>query len=250
MINSRTLYTKLAKYYDLLAPSTTKQECIFLDKIFQKFGNGQIRKVLDLGCGTGRHTSLLQKMGYKVTGIDLSDQMLDMARQKSPASIFLKMDFCSPEFEENFFDASICMWSTIGYILEEEKFKEFIKNVAKVTKKIFVFSSTNHEKEDFQTDEKSEKVILIPDGQIKATMVRHYDRETGIRDEKYEYRVIERGKETRFLDKNKLRLWKIDEIKKLLFPEFEILNIYGDYSTKDLFNIKKSDKKIIVCRKK
>ncbi len=250
MGSSRTLYTKLAKYYDFLAPSTTKQECVFLDKIFKKFGNGQIQKVLDLGCGTGRHAAFLQKMGYKVTGIDLSDQMLDTARKKSSESTFLKMDFCSPKFKRNFFDASICMWSTIGYILDENKFKEFVKNIAKVTKKILVLSSTNHEKDDFQSDEKSEKVILLPDGKIKTNIVRHYNNETGIREEKYKYLIIEKDRVTKFSDKNRLRLWKIEEIKRLLWPEFEILNIYGDYSVKDFFDIRKSDKKIIICKKK
>jgi len=250
MSDSRALYTKLAKYYDFLAPSTTKQECVFLDKIFKKFGNGQIQKVLDLGCGTGRHAVLLQKMDYRVTGIDLSDQMLNLARKKSPESTFLKMDFCFPKFKRNFFDASICMWSTIGYILDEKKFREFVKNIAKVTKKIFVLSLTNHEKDDFQSDEKSEKVILIPDGKIKVTIIRHYNGETGIREEKYKYFILEKEKMTKLFDKNKLRLWKIEEIKRLLLPEFEILNIYGDYSAETHFDIRKSDKKIIVCRKK
>jgi len=53
---------------------------------------------LDLGCGTGRHASLLQKMGYQVTGIDLSGPMLEIAREKSLESIFLEMDFCCPKF--------------------------------------------------------------------------------------------------------------------------------------------------------
>jgi SAM-dependent methyltransferase len=39
--------------------------------------------VLDIGCGTGRHSIELAKRGYTVTGIDLSDSMLAKAREKA-----------------------------------------------------------------------------------------------------------------------------------------------------------------------
>lgn len=248
-VNKRILYTKLAKYYDYLVPPTTKEECDFLDNIFNKFGKGQISKILDLGCGTGRHVSLLQKMGYKVTGIDSSPQMLKVAREKSPDTTFIKMNFLSPKFTRDSFDASICMWSTIGYILDKEKFKEFIKNVSRVTKEILVLSSTNHETDYFQPNEIAEKTVPIPGGKIKTKIVRHYDNKTGIREEKYGYSITEKDKRVNFMDKNRLRLWKVDEIKKLLLPEFRILKIYGSYSIKDVFNKPTSDKKIIVARR-
>jgi len=248
-VNKRILYTKLAKYYDYLAPSTTKEECDFLDEIFNRFGDGKILKILDLGCGTGRHASLLQEMGYKVVGIDLTTPMLKVAKEKSPESTFIKMDFCSPKFNKDSFDASICMWSTIGYILDKEKFKEFIKNVSRVTKKILVLSSTNHEADYFQPNEIIEKTVRIPDGKIKTKIGRSYDNKTGIRKEKYKYCIVEKGKVINFLDKNELRLWKVDEIKKLLSPEFRILKIYGGYSTNSSFNKHISDKKIIIARK-
>lgn len=247
--NKRILYTKLAKYYDYLAPLTTQQECDFLDKVFKRFGEGQILKVLDLGCGTGRHTSLLQKMGYEVTGIDLSTPMLKVAKEKSPKSAFIKMDFCSPKFSQDFFDASICMWSTIGYILDEAKFKKFVKNVSWVTRKILVLSSTNHEGDNFQPNEAAEKTTPIPRGEIKTKMMRSYDRKTGTRNEKYEYSILENGKRINLIDENKLRLWKLEEIKKLLLPEFKILKIYGDYSMDVIFNKNQSGKKIIVAEK-
>ena len=247
--NKRVLYTKLEKYYDYLAPSTTKQECDFLDKVFKKFGEGQILKILDLGCGTGRHASLLQKMGYEITGIDLSGPMLKVAKEKSPKSAFAKKDFSSPKFNKDFFDVSICMWSTIGYILNKEKFKEFIRNISKVTRRILVLSSTNHEGGNFQPNELVEKTTPIPGGEIRTRMRRNYDNKTGIRKEKYEYSILENDKRFDFIDENKLRLWKLDEIKRLLLPEFKILKIYGDYSTEVGFDKDKSDRKIIVAKK-
>jgi 2-polyprenyl-3-methyl-5-hydroxy-6-metoxy-1,4-benzoquinol methylase len=40
-------------------------------------------KILDIGCGTGRHSIELTKRGYRVTGIDLSDSQLQRAREKA-----------------------------------------------------------------------------------------------------------------------------------------------------------------------
>lgn len=245
----RNLYTKMAKYYDFLAPSTTKMECKFLVQIFKKYCEEKITTILDLGCGTGRHASLLQKMGFKVTGIDLSEDMLKIARKKSPKSTFIQMDFCRPKFDKNSFDASICMWSTIGYILEEKKFKNFVKNLAKVTRKVFVLSSTNHERHDFQPEEVSERITPIPGGEIRTSIVRRYDRKTGIRKEWYKYLIIENKRLTSLEDTNRLRLWRIDELQELLQPEFKIVAVYGDYSTEVMFDKNKSDKKIIIAKK-
>jgi ubiquinone/menaquinone biosynthesis C-methylase UbiE len=248
-ITKRFLYTKLAKYYDYLTPKTTEEECLFLDKVFKKLGKGKVKSILDLGCGTGRHAALLQKMGYNVTGIDLSTQMLGMARKNSPNSTFLEMDFCSPKFKKDAFDASICMWSTIGYISSKEKFGEFIKNVAKITKEILVLTSTNHEADNFQTDEVDEKVTPIPQGKIKVEIKRHYNKATGVREEKYKYSIFEGDKITHLTDSNELKLWKVQELEKLLTPNFKILKIYGGYSEEASFKKDESSKKIIIAAK-
>ena len=49
----------------------------------QACGNVHGLKVLDMGCGTGRHTLWLAQAGAKVTGIDFSEAMLDKAREKT-----------------------------------------------------------------------------------------------------------------------------------------------------------------------
>jgi SAM-dependent methyltransferase len=67
----------------------------------------QKSKILDIGCGTGRHSIELAKRGYAVTGIDLSENMLSKAREKARkekiANIkLLKADARSLEFDEEF----------------------------------------------------------------------------------------------------------------------------------------------------
>src|SRR5271169_6802885 len=43
------------------------------------------KRVLDFGCGTGRSSRFLRKLGFSVTGVDISDDMLRIARAKDPS---------------------------------------------------------------------------------------------------------------------------------------------------------------------
>jgi 2-polyprenyl-3-methyl-5-hydroxy-6-metoxy-1,4-benzoquinol methylase len=67
----------------------TSGECDFIEKeiIYDKS-----LKILDIGCGTGRHSLELANRGYTVTGIDLSESQLERAREKAIATD-LHVDF-------------------------------------------------------------------------------------------------------------------------------------------------------------
>lgn len=60
--------------------------------------------ILDLGCGDGRDALIFSERGFKVTGIDLSDEMLNIARKKVNSGIFEKMDIRSLKFKDCSFD--------------------------------------------------------------------------------------------------------------------------------------------------
>lgn len=51
-----------------------------ISKVISKFSIYKIKKVLDLGCGSGRHTILLSKEGFNLTGIDFSKEAIKLAR--------------------------------------------------------------------------------------------------------------------------------------------------------------------------
>jgi SAM-dependent methyltransferase len=58
----------------------TVGECDFIEREIQ---NDKSLKILDIGCGTGRHAIELTKRGYRVTGVDLSENQIKRARQKA-----------------------------------------------------------------------------------------------------------------------------------------------------------------------
>ena len=63
-----------------------------VDFIESEAGFDKNRKILDIGCGTGRHSIELARRGFKVTGIDLSESMINKARSNAKKEN-LKIDF-------------------------------------------------------------------------------------------------------------------------------------------------------------
>lgn len=83
--------------------------------------------VLDLGCGAGIPTAkFLTEKGIKVTGIDLSETMLNLARKNVPSAKFIKMDMNELEFNEETFDGIVSVYA-LFHIPKERHFEIFKK---------------------------------------------------------------------------------------------------------------------------
>ena len=98
-------------------------ECDLIERLFQTYGDGPIRSVLDLGCGTGNHAIPLAQRGYEVAGVDRSESMLAHARGKaaglsgSSGVTFHQEDIRSVDLQRHF-DAALMMFAVLGYQLE------------------------------------------------------------------------------------------------------------------------------------
>ena len=73
-------------------------------------------RVLDLGCGAGRTSIGLAEKGYETVAIDLSDQLLRLARERFPQVDFRKMDATALAFPDASFDAAIFSYNGIDCI--------------------------------------------------------------------------------------------------------------------------------------
>jgi len=84
------LFENYSQTYDTeVFTKGTIGECDFIEK---EINFDKTIKILDIGCGTGRHSIELSKRGYSVTGIDLSESQLRRAKEKASAQS-LKIDF-------------------------------------------------------------------------------------------------------------------------------------------------------------
>ena len=91
----------------------------YLVSLLKKYGV-EDGLVLDMGCGTGAMTRYLDAHGYDMTGIDLSEEMLTIAKEKSSSDIlYLLQDM--REFElYGTMRAAVSVCDSMNYILEEE----------------------------------------------------------------------------------------------------------------------------------
>ena len=68
-----------SQYYDLLYQDKDYlKEVKYIDNLIKKYSS-ETRKILDLGCGTGKHDALLCDKGYVIHGVDISEDMLKVA---------------------------------------------------------------------------------------------------------------------------------------------------------------------------
>ena len=75
------LYENYARKYDKEPfVQGTAGECDFIE---EEINRDKSLKIIDIGCGTGRHAIELTKRGYKVTGVDLSENQIKRAREKA-----------------------------------------------------------------------------------------------------------------------------------------------------------------------
>jgi ubiquinone/menaquinone biosynthesis C-methylase UbiE len=91
-------------------PIQTRKELAYLKKVLKL-----TQRILDLGCGYGRFTIPLAKLGYNIEGIDITPLLIKKAKatsQREKLSIRFKVgDMRSLPYKNEKFDAIICMWS-------------------------------------------------------------------------------------------------------------------------------------------
>lgn len=142
-----TLFENYAEKYDRESfTQGTKGECDFLEK---ELGADRSLKILDVGCGTGRHAIELAKRGYDMTGIDLSEKQIEKAREKAREQNlevgFQQQDARDLPFDGEF-DVAIMICEGGFPLMETDEMNfEILKNVSKALKDDckFIFTTLN-----------------------------------------------------------------------------------------------------------
>jgi SAM-dependent methyltransferase len=115
-----------ASVYDVLyADKNNAAECDAITNSFGRFGDGKIFRILDLGCGTGRHAVELGARGFDVTGVDFSEAMLNRARGRAYAGRGA-LDFVHGDIRTYrsgvAFDAVLMNFNVLGYMHSNDDF--------------------------------------------------------------------------------------------------------------------------------
>lgn len=101
------------------------------------FTEKNYEKILDLGCGTGKHSIFLAKRGFYIYATDISPTGIDIARQKAESlglnSICFKThDMREIPYSANCFDAVLCIWTIYHGTLDE--IKKTVSDIYRVLK--------------------------------------------------------------------------------------------------------------------
>jgi SAM-dependent methyltransferase len=125
---------KHAELYDIFySDKEYNKEILFVHQCMKKYGVNPTKKILELACGTGTHAFELEKIGYEIIATDYSEDMLKCAQNKakkiSSSINFQVQDMRDLDVPERPFDAVICLFDSIGYVINNDALKHVFQNV-------------------------------------------------------------------------------------------------------------------------
>lgn len=227
-------YSSLAKVYDAL--NFGCDYVALAEYLGNEIRNNEKSKtslVLDLACGTGKLTLLLREQGYDMTGVDLSEDMLSVARSECfDKGISDVLWLCQDMREFELYgtvDACVCSLDSINYLTKISDVKKCFSLVYNylIPEGVFVFDiNTPHR---FKNVYGNNDYVLENDGSLCAWQ-NEYNEKTG----KCNFYL------TVFTENNDGTYDRSDEVqtekcysrrqieKALIDTGFEILGVYGD----------------------
>jgi len=221
------IYDKYALYYDLIYKDKAyKEEIKYIDNLIKKY-SPETKSLLDVGCGTGKHAYFLSQKGYNAEGLDMSEIMLDFAKNSYPDMTFYHGDARNFKIDKKF-DTITSLFHVASYQKANADIINYFNTIKKHLKEggLFIF--------DFWygpgvlSDKPAVRVKRLEDEKIKVTRIAepivHYDLD--MVDVNYEI-IIENKKDLsleRITEKHEVRYFFLPELMLMLEQAgFEVL---------------------------
>ena len=125
-------HEQFAQYYDKIYLAQGKdyeKEVCRLHRLVQQYKRSPGHRLLDVGCGTGEHLRYLRYF-YHVEGVDISTEMLAIAREKLPGVPFHQGDMRTFDLGTKF-DVVTCLFGTIGYVETLDGLQQAVENMGR-----------------------------------------------------------------------------------------------------------------------
>lgn len=242
-------------YLDLYKHRDTKDAAKILKLLFANISIPKSSKVLDLACGNGRHSLLIAKKGYNVTGIDLSQYLISKAKEKLKdeySGCRNKLSFEIGDMRnishKNEFELVVNLFTSFGYFEKHNDNLRVFKSISAALKKNgwFLFDFLNR---DFLVNhlvpfdiKKEKKNIIVQlrnviDGFVeKNIFILKNNTVPG------SYPVLKSYKE-------KIRLYSLKDFRHMFsVNKLKIVKVFGNYDGAKFIN-SKSERLILLAQK-
>lgn len=229
-------------YHILYAHRDNREAEIFIKKIIEKHNIPQNSKVLDVACGNGRHARILANYNLNVWGIDIAENNITEAKEKSSSNIFFEVFDMRNTYKNDFYDYVFNIFTSFGYFENDEENFAAIKAITENLKVngVFVFDYLNpsYVENTLVAEEKISRCNI--DFYIKREIINNRVIKN--------INVYDNGNTYSF--KEDVRLYnQADLIRMLKKAGLAVIAEYGDYEL-NLFNPLNSSRIILIAQKK
>jgi SAM-dependent methyltransferase len=200
--------------------------------------------MLDAACGKGRHSKALAKMGFDVTGIDLSEPFITDARQYETDNLHFFIHDMRLPFRMNYFDYAFNFFTSFGYFRTMREHGNAIRSIARALKLggLFVIDYLNVQYTENNLVPREEKII----DNITFSINRWHDAGHFFKQITIEDGNIP-GKRQIFTER--VAKFSPGNFTDMLAHEgMQVTAIFGDYDL-GVYDIKTSHRMIIVAKK-
>ena len=227
-------------YYKLLYRNRNEDEArLFIDNILKKINIEPNSKILDLACGTGRHSIYLSKKGFDVVGIDQSKKNIITAKESENEKLIFFQQEMTKDINMKF-NAIFNFFTSFGYVDHKYNYNT-IENISKNLKKggLFIIDFLNQKIVRKNIVKYEEKKIE----NINFRIHRYIENNNIFKEISFEHN------ETKYNFKEKVMLLDLKDFENYFNKNnLKISDIYGDYKLSS-FDINKSPRLILISKK-
>ena len=230
-------------YHQLYFNRDEKEAQNFINTLLSQLNPPRESRMLDVGCGRGRHARFLASKGFDVTGIDLSYTSIQDAKQHETDNLhFYRHDMRLP-FWINYFDYAFNFFTSFGYFPTRREHDDAIRTIAQCLKpggRILIdFLNVHYAEEHLQHNE----VKTINDTEYEIHRwhdTDHFFKRIIVRDASMKEPVEFTEKVAKF---------NLGDFTDMLsFQKLQVEDVFGDYSLQP-YDVKTTPRLIILARK-
>jgi ubiquinone/menaquinone biosynthesis C-methylase UbiE len=220
------VFDEMGKYWaEIAAKNTTQEQINFLKSALKPEG-----LILDIACGTARHSIALGKEGYSMVGLDVSVKLLRIAKKHSSQLELVRADMRFLPFKPETFSAAVSMDTSLGYLPSEADDAQSLNEARRVLRQDggLIVDVFNRKRlmDKYMGKAPSPKLIEYPSFFLMQTRTIS-DNGNWLCDL---WKVREKETEQLRIFEHKVRLYERDHLEALLEKAgFAVRQVFGDY---------------------